>query len=234
MFLCFRYYKLLEVYKGMNINALRMTMGVKTLFLNISFVNEYSRFKQSLTNRVSFWQYIKFKFGHSLIYWPVHKNSEVTYPQNIYVGINSNAGTRPGCYLQGNGGIRIGNYVHFASNVGIISANHNPYNQMNHITKEVRIDDYTWIGMNAVILPGVHLGERTIVGAGAVVTRSFPEGYCIIAGNPAKKIKELDKSQFLPQKFPTEFYGYVEKEKFPKFAKVYLSNNRYFADMCKI
>ena len=72
----------------------------------------------------------------------MHKNSVVTHPNNIYVGINSNAGTRPGCYLQGNGGIWIGNYVHFASNIGIISANHSLYNQMKHEHKEVRIEDY--------------------------------------------------------------------------------------------
>jgi acetyltransferase-like isoleucine patch superfamily enzyme len=42
--------------------------------------------------------------------------------------------------------------------------------------------------MNAVILPGVTLGDHTIVGAGSVVTHSFPEGHCTIAGNPAKKI----------------------------------------------
>ena len=48
--------------------------------------------------------------------------------------------------------------------------------------------------MNSVILPGVVLGEKTIVGAGSVVTKSFLEGYCVIAGNPAKKIKDLNKN----------------------------------------
>ena len=45
--------------------------------------------------------------------------------------------------------------------------------------------------MNSVILPGVTVGTRTIVGAGSVVTKSFPEGNCVVAGNPAKKIKDL-------------------------------------------
>ena len=160
--------------------------------------------------------------------WPVHRNSEVTHPQNIYVGINSNAGTRPGCYLQGNGGIWIGNYVHFASNIGIISGNHSLYNQMEHELKEVRIDDYCWIGMNVVILPGVHLGPRTIVGAGSVVTKSFPDGYCVIGGNPARIIKLIDKEKFVPTKFKTEFYGYVAKNKFPRYAHKRLNDNKYF------
>ncbi|MBS7109518.1 MAG: hypothetical protein KH076_09760 [Streptococcus sp.] len=49
--------------------------------------------------------------------------------------------------------------------------------------------------MNSVILPGVILGDHTIVGAGAVVTHSFPDGYCIIGGNPARIIKALDISE---------------------------------------
>ena len=152
----------------------------------------------------------------------------MTHPQNIYVGINSNAGTRPGCYLQGNGGIWIGNYVHFASNIGIISGNHSLYNQMEHELKEVRIEDYCWIGMNVVILPGVHLGPRTIVGAGSVVTKSFPDGYCVIGGNPARIIKLIDKEKFVPTKFKTEFYGYVAKNKFPRYAHKHLNDNKYF------
>jgi acetyltransferase-like isoleucine patch superfamily enzyme len=45
--------------------------------------------------------------------------------------------------------------------------------------------------MNSVVLPGVHLGDHTVVGAGSVVTRSFPEGNCILAGAPARLIKDM-------------------------------------------
>ncbi|MBQ9170545.1 MAG: acyltransferase [Bacteroidaceae bacterium] len=192
-------------------------------------LKEYHRFTGSLTNHVSFARYVTYCLSaHRGVYWPVHKNSEVTHPNNIYVGINSNAGTRPGCYLQGNGGIWIGNYVHFASNIGIISANHSLYNQMKHEHKGVRIEDYCWIGMNVVVLPGVHLGPRTIVGAGSVVTKSFPDGYCVIAGNPARIIRELDKEKFVPTHFTEEYYGFVPKEEFREYASKYLKNNKYF------
>lgn len=202
----------------------------KLIYFFFPTIKEYHKFLKSQTNQIPLIQYVKFIYrgGGKHIYWPVHKNSEVTHPNNIYVGINSNAGTRSGCYLQGNGGIFIGNYVHFASNIGIISANHDMYYHMQHVNKEVWIDDYCWIGMNVVIMPGVHLGPRTVVGAGSIVTKSFPNGYCVIGGNPAKLIKELDKEKFVPTKFEEEYYGFVPKKDFERFAKKHLQQNKYY------
>lgn len=96
-----------------------------------------------------------------------------------------------GKYFQAYGNIYIGKGVYIASNVGIITANHDISNLDNHTeAKDVIIGDRSWIGMNSVILPGVTLGENTIVGAGSVVTHSFPEGNCVIAGNPAKVLRK--------------------------------------------
>ena len=96
--------------------------------------------------------------------------------------------------------IIIGKGTWIAPNVGLITTNHNVYNLDEHIPgKDIIIGENCWIGMNAVILPGVQLGPHTIVAAGAVVTKSFLEGNCIIAGVPAKIIKKLDfgdKSRF--------------------------------------
>lgn len=55
----------------------------------------------------------------------------------------------------------------------------------------VQIGRNCMIGMNSVIMPGVSLGDHTIVGANSVVTKST-EGYCVIAGNPAKIIKKYN------------------------------------------
>lgn len=53
----------------------------------------------------------------------------------------------------------------------------------------VVISDDVWIGARAIILPGVHIGRGSIVGAGAVVSKDVPE-YAIVAGNPARIIKK--------------------------------------------
>ena len=98
-----------------------------------------------------------------------------------------------GCYLQAGNGIVIGSGTIWASNVVIVSANHDlsKADKRWHMTAPVVIGDDCWIGANACIMPGVNLGHRVIVGAGAVVTKSFIQDDIAIAGNPAKIIKYL-------------------------------------------
>jgi acetyltransferase-like isoleucine patch superfamily enzyme len=57
----------------------------------------------------------------------------------------------------------------------------------------VVIEDDVWIGFNAIILKGVRIGRGSIVGAGAVVTRTMP-AFSLIAGNPAKVIRAVPTS----------------------------------------
>jgi acetyltransferase-like isoleucine patch superfamily enzyme len=86
----------------------------------------------------------------------------------------------------------IGKDVAIGPGVKIITNRHNTEDIWTwDDAKPVHIGDRCWIGANAVILPGVSLGPHTVVGAGAIVTKSFPHGYCVIVGNPAKKIKDL-------------------------------------------
>lgn len=107
-----------------------------------------------------------------------------------------------GCYFQAasDAYIRLGKGTYIAANVGIITANHDLQDLTKHLPgKDVNIGENCWIGMNSMILPGVTLGKGTVVGAGSVVTKSFPAGHCIVAGNPAKIIKEIsyDKTTYI-------------------------------------
>lgn len=175
----------------------------------------------------SFGSYLKFRFFtfDKSIYWPKAKTCTIKHPNNISIGMNSCVFKR-GCYIQGGGKLIIGKYVQFATNIGIITANHNIYNQSEHIKGTVEIGDYSWIGMNSMILPNVRLGPRTIVGAGSVVTKSFPEGFCVIAGNPAKKIKDLDPDKFVRSKCKYEAYGYILAKDFSRFKKRHLHEDK--------
>lgn len=56
--------------------------------------------------------------------------------------------------------------------------------------KPVTIGSDVWVGGGAIILPGVHIGSRTVIGAGSVVTRDVPDGV-FAAGNPCRVIREL-------------------------------------------
>ena len=95
----------------------------------------------------------------------------------------------PGVYIQDTPRIHIGVRCFIGPNVGIIAINHDPRNPSQHLkADDVYLGNDCWVGMNSVILPGVMLGEYTTVGAGSVVTHSFPDGHCTIAGNPAKLI----------------------------------------------
>ena len=55
----------------------------------------------------------------------------------------------------------------------------------------ITIEDNVWLGGSVVVCPGVTIGENSIIGAGAVVTRDIPAN-CIAVGNPARVIKDLD------------------------------------------
>ena len=129
----------------------------------------------------------------------------------------------PGCYIQGIGQIVIGDYTQIAPNVGIISANHDLYDNRKHIEAKVAIGKYCWIGMGAVILPGVVLGDYTIVGANAVVTKSFSDGYCVIGGSPAKLIKRLERERCVLHKSDFEYHGFIPVAEFAEFQRKYLN-----------
>ena len=176
---------------------------VNRVFLSLFYKKEYLRGKHFDESRFGFvwaWRGIfrSFKLRRRGIRFPVGRNTRISNGKNLKFDVSSmNVFQQPGCFYQNyEAPITIGKDVHIAANVGIITQNHNPENPDEHLpAKEVSIGDHCWIGMNAMILPGVHLGEYTTVGAGAVVTHSFENGHCVIAGNPARVIKTFGKAE---------------------------------------
>ncbi|MED3878758.1 acyltransferase [Priestia megaterium] len=132
--------------------------------------------------------------------YPVsHRNNIGNYKNIIFDPNDLNNFQNFGCYYQSfEGKIILGKGTYIAPNVGLITQNHKIGNLDSHeIAKDIILGEKCWVGMNAVILPGIRLGNNTIVGAGAVVTKSYPEGNCIIGGNPARVIRKIEGTEKL-------------------------------------
>jgi acetyltransferase-like isoleucine patch superfamily enzyme len=102
-------------------------------------------------------------------------------------------------------GLQIGDYVKIGANCLIIDTDSHeidykarcgqPAANPDDITAIVQtspitIEDHAWIGANCIVLKGVTIGARTVIGAGSVVTKSIPAD-CIAAGNPCKVIRQM-------------------------------------------
>lgn len=68
--------------------------------------------------------------------------------------------------------------------------------QGNTQAESIRVKNGAWIGANSIILPGVTIGRNSVVGAGAIVTKSIPD-YCIAVGSPARIIKKIEQIERL-------------------------------------
>lgn len=124
--------------------------------------------------------------------WPVHSSSLVTSSDKIKQGTKS-PGISIGCFIDGRNGIELGENVWIGPRVSLISQNHDENNYYNYIDEgPIIIGKNSLLTANCVILPGVELGEHTIVAAGAVVTKSFKEGNVMLVGVPAKVVKTLN------------------------------------------
>ena len=104
--------------------------------------------------------------------------------------------TRIGLHNTIIGPVDIGNHVNLAQGITVTALNHNFSDTNKRIdeqgvsTNPVTIEDDVWVGANAVILPGVTIGEHCVVAAGAVVTKDVPP-HSLVAGVPAKVIKNI-------------------------------------------
>jgi acetyltransferase-like isoleucine patch superfamily enzyme len=109
------------------------------------------------------------------------------------IELGDGVGFNYGCYVNGYGGLRIGGRTIVGPYVMIHTANHEiAQGQMiveqGWVGRSVEIGADCWIGMGVCILPGAHLGDGCVVGAGSVVTGKLEPG-SIAVGNPARTIR---------------------------------------------
>lgn len=122
------------------------------------------------------------------------------YGSHIEVGKNFFANYN--CTIIDVAKVKIGDNCQFAPNVSIYTAGHPLHpvsrNSLYEYGISITIGDNVWIGGNSVVLPGVHIGNNTVIGAGSVVTKDIPD-WVVAAGNPCrviKKITEEDKKYY--------------------------------------
>jgi acetyltransferase-like isoleucine patch superfamily enzyme len=126
-----------------------------------------------------------------------HFTSRVLHPgrleiENECAKVRTSLAVSGGCFLNCADGLRIGEGTIWAPRVTIVAQTHDMLDfDVAPPTSGIRIGRHCWIGSGAVILPDVTLGDRTIVGANAVVRSSFPDGHVVIAGVPARVVKQL-------------------------------------------
>ncbi|UKK65740.1 acyltransferase [Prevotella communis] len=105
--------------------------------------------------------------------------------------------TRIGIHNTIIGPVTIGSHVNLAQGITVTALNHNFSDTTRRIdeqgisTNPVTIEDDVWIGANAVILPGVTIGQHAVVAAGAVVTADVPTN-TVVGGVPARIIKKIN------------------------------------------
>ena len=96
--------------------------------------------------------------------------------------------------LVDDGNIDIGDNVMFAPNVTVITATHPVLPSLREkglqFNVDVKICNNVWIGAGAIIMPGITVGENSVVGAGSVVTKDVPPN-TVVVGNPARVLREI-------------------------------------------
>lgn len=112
------------------------------------------------------------------------------FGRNIKLG--RNVFINSGCCFQDQGGIELGDGCMIGHQVVIATLNHDlmPERRASMIPARVTLGRNVWVGAHATILPGVTIGDNSVVAAGAVVTKDVPAN-CVAAGVPARVVKRL-------------------------------------------
>ncbi|MEN2399352.1 sugar O-acetyltransferase [Flavobacterium sp. MC2016-06] len=115
----------------------------------------------------------------------INNGKNLNIGKNIFINFD--------CTFLALGGITIEDNVLIGPKVSLLSEGHpiNPSERQSLVPGKIHIKKNAWIGANAIILPGVTIGENAIVAAGAVVSKDVPDN-TIVGGVPAKVIRVIE------------------------------------------
>lgn len=119
---------------------------------------------------------------------------EIVWLNGGGIELGDRVGFNFGCYVNGYGGLVIGDDTIVGPYAMIHTANHSiddtdrPIPEQGWIARPVEIGAGAWIGMGACILPGARIGDGAVVGAGSVVAGELGD-WCVAAGNPARAVR---------------------------------------------
>lgn len=163
---------------------------------------------------------LRYFIGKILLYIPIVKNKQIVYKflgvksvgNNFFIGnpklvgsysfllMHDNSEIERNCFILAKEKIEIGQNSTLAYGVTVLTGA-DPNGPKNKLSKlypplkaPVSIGNNCWIGANSIILPGVTIGDYSVVAAGSVVTKNVPSGV-LVAGNPAVVKKHFDLSK---------------------------------------
>jgi acetyltransferase-like isoleucine patch superfamily enzyme len=128
------------------------------------------------------------EIGDRFLIWSAHRQTLVSGPGRIRIGtgVFLNAGT----VIYSELAVTIGDDVALANEVYVMDTPSHGIEGRDPHPAPVVIGSGTWVGARAIVLPGVTIGSRVVVGAGSVVTRDVPDDV-LVAGNPARVVRPL-------------------------------------------
>ena len=118
----------------------------------------------------------------------LHPNAKIDYPWNLSIGEKSSIGDK--CWVYALNNIEIGKYTCIGKDVYLLTGSHDIQSKtFDLVTKPIKIKDGCWVATSSIVLPGIIIGEFSVVAASSVVVKDI-EPFSVVGGNPAKYLKE--------------------------------------------
>lgn len=145
-------------------------------------------------------KYLSYRFrsmGHGC---QICSNVIITWPENISIGNQVYINNYVILHASAESSITIGDNVHIAFGAAILTGKLDMADRDRHICASVIIEEGVILGARSIILQGLTIGEGSVVGAGAIVSRDVPP-YTLVVGNPARVVKSYKSDKVLAASF---------------------------------